>query len=68
MLLGGIASLSLVALLVIGFRDLGYKSGMKDGHTAGYDQGRKDADNWWLGVESQADQARQQIWREEAER
>jgi hypothetical protein len=31
----------------------------------GYAKGRLDADAWWKRIESEADQARQQIWREE---
>lgn len=37
------------------------------GYKAGYESGRKDADNWWLGVEAGADRARQEIWRKEAQ-
>jgi hypothetical protein len=60
---GVLCSLICIALLVALFRDLGYKSGVKDG----YAKGRLDADNWWIGAESEADQARRQIWREEAQ-
>lgn len=48
------------------FRDLGYKAGQKDGFDHGYWQGRKHADNWWISVESEIDQVRAKIWREEA--
>jgi hypothetical protein len=58
----GLLALGLLLLLLIGFRDLGYKSGFNEG----YQQGRKDADDWWVGAEQQADQARQTIWREES--
>jgi hypothetical protein len=30
----------------------------------GYAKGRKDADNWWIGTEKDADEARVRIWRE----
>ena len=54
-------ALALSAVWSACLRDIGYKAGWKDG----YLQGRKDADNWWLGVESETDQARQKIWKEE---
>ncbi len=43
----------------------GYNDGRKRGKEEGYRLGRIDADKWWLGIEEQADQARQKIWREE---
>lgn len=47
---------------------LSNEHGYQRGHDKGYLEGRKDADNWWLGVESGSDEARKKIWREEAER
>lgn len=41
-----------------------YQRGFQDGYTAG----RKDADNWWIGVETEADKERQKIWREGIQR
>lgn len=46
----------------------GHDKGFLKGHGDGYLEGRKDADNWWLEVESEAGSARKKIWREEAER
>ena len=46
------------------FRDRGYKSGISDG----YEQGRKDADDWWIGTESEIDQARRELWKKGAKR
>jgi hypothetical protein len=31
----------------------------------GYEQGRRDADNWWVNLEREVDLERQKIWREE---
>jgi flagellar biosynthesis/type III secretory pathway protein FliH len=49
----------------------GHKEGAEDGYQRGYDAGhiagRRDADNWWIEVEAEADQARQKIWKEEME-
>jgi hypothetical protein len=44
-------------LCCLAFRDLGYKRG--------YREGQDDAFKWLLEFETQVDQARQQIWREE---
>ena len=67
----GWVSLSLSALIVLVLSHLAfgwwrYVKGVEQGTDQGYIKGRKDADNWWLGVESEADQARVKIWREEA--
>lgn len=64
MIFGIISSLLAIALLLGLSNELGHQAG----HAKGYAKGRKDADNWWLGVEAEADQARQQIWREEEKR
>jgi hypothetical protein len=63
MFLGALCSLISIALVVALFRDLGYKSGMKDG----YAKGRIAADNWWIGIESETEEARRQIWKKEAQ-
>lgn len=55
-----------LAITHLWFGDRRYKKGAKDGHALGYAMGRKDADNWWIGVEAETDRARQQIWRKEA--
>jgi hypothetical protein len=47
------------------FRKGGFDLGRNVGDKEGYERGRVDADNWWLGVEQQVDQARQKIWKEE---
>lgn len=44
----------------------GYAMGKREGRAFGYEDGKKAADNWWIGTEKGADQARQQIWRDEA--
>jgi hypothetical protein len=44
-------------LCCLAFRDLGWKRG--------YREGQDDAFKWLLEFETQVDQARQQIWREE---
>ena len=31
----------------------------------GYREGRKRADNWWLGIEETAEDAQREMWREE---
>jgi hypothetical protein len=43
-----------------------YNFGRLRAYKEGYTQGRKDADNWWQGVESEVDRERVKIWREEA--
>jgi hypothetical protein len=65
------AELAVVILTLLAFHERGrrhgVKEGAKDGYDKGYAQGRKDADNWWIGLETEADKVRQQIWREEAQ-
>lgn len=53
-----ILSLSLVAfaVLVLTWRTAA-KHGYREGQRDGYERGRRDADNWWCGVERAADQA-----------
>jgi hypothetical protein len=73
LLFGG--ELAAIILIALAFHSRGRHDGLQegmtkgklDGYGSGYTQGRKDADNWWLGVESEADRVRQQIWREEAQ-
>lgn len=53
----GIASLvSLLVVIGSGFYIRGF--------ARGYEVGRREADNWWIAADQQADQARQSIWRE----
>jgi len=44
---------------------VGEKEGDRTGYTrgcdAGYERGRKEVDDWWIGVEDEADQARQKL-------
>lgn len=51
----------LIATLLVSMHNWAYKAAWKEGYAAG----RKDADNWWIGAEAGAEQARQTIWREE---
>ena len=73
----GLFALALISLAnrILGMRKgeaigeaRGYERGKKEADiqvaAQAYDHGRKDADNWWLGVEQQADQARLKIWEE----
>lgn len=46
------------------FRNRGYKDGISDG----YKQGRKAADDWWIGCESEIDQARRELWKKGVKR
>jgi len=43
----------------------GLAKGDAEGYERGYELGRAAADNWWFGAESQIDQTRVEIWREE---
>lgn len=52
-------ALCFVVLTCAYFEHHGYKKGVEDG----YEQGRRDADNWWLGCEGEIDQARQEMWK-----
>lgn len=62
----GLALLGIVVLLVELYAcSEFYRSGRERGWREGYDAGRKAADNWWIGVETEADRERQKIWREE---
>ncbi len=38
------------------------------GHEDGYKKGQRECDRWWCGLEEGADEARQEIWREEGSR
>lgn len=60
--------LAFLLILVAGFRDLGYRSGVNDGFQAGYERGRKDLEDWWNAAEKEVDEEREKIWREEAKR
>ena len=72
LMLGVVAS-SLAILMVSGvalvaFHNWAYKAGIKKGYAKGYELGRREADNWWVRAESEIDQARAKIWREEEKR
>jgi hypothetical protein len=56
--LGGIAAGILIFFTVAGVHDYYYREG--------YSHGREDAENWGKEIDIQADEARKQIWREEA--
>ena len=60
--LGGFAS---VVVLCILFRDLGYKAGARDGYQEGFAAARELTECWWMRLETEVDQVRQEIWREE---
>ena len=53
------AAISVWILCAI-FHDLGIHDGWKQGYT----EGRKAADDWWIGVESEAEQERVKLWQE----
>ena len=64
---GVILIVAVYTVLLLAVRSSACKAGHREGYKSGYTQGRKDADNWWVGVESEVDQARVKIWREEAQ-
>jgi hypothetical protein len=45
----------------------GYKEGHHHGYEKGYEFSHREADNWWIRIEDQADLARRKIRREEAQ-
>lgn len=57
-----LCALAWVVLCCLWFRDLGYKSGERDGYT----RGRKDECDWWQGIERDMSHAEFEIWKEEA--
>jgi hypothetical protein len=63
-----VGELIAIVVLLLAFHERGYKCGVKDGSKAGYEHGRRDADNWWISTEREVDQERQKIWKGEAER
>jgi hypothetical protein len=67
LIFGASACLGLAMLLLVAFHNWAYKAGQAKGYTSGYEQGRLTADNWWIRAETEIDQARQKIWREEAQ-
>ena len=54
--------LAVFVFLLLYFHHLGEKIGYKRGRDEGYNLGRIDADNWWMEIELQAEQARRKIW------
>lgn len=70
-ILGVVAlSVGILVFLVathLSFHRRGFKKGYLDGYGEGFTAGRKQADNWWIGLEDQANQVREKIWREEAQ-
>lgn len=61
-----LALLVVITLAILAFYQHGYKKGHDAGYDRGYLAGRRDADNWWIGVEKEAREAQEKIWREEA--
>lgn len=47
----GLVELAVIVVLLCGFHERGWRRGYKAGDQAGYDRGRIEADNWWIGVE-----------------
>lgn len=62
---GVVAFIAAFVLIQLAFGDWRYRKGYEAGLEEGLKQGQKRADDWWIGVECQVDQARQKIWREE---
>jgi len=56
--------LLLVLAIFFGLEWRAYSEGKKRGFQQGYCRGRTDANLWWIKLEENADQARQEIWRE----
>ncbi len=57
-------AMALVIVVCIQFYKLGHKHGIEDAD-AGYEKGRKAADNWWIGAESEIERERRQLWEKE---
>ena len=68
-IVGVLGAFASVVMLCILFRDLGYRTGARDGYAKGYQEGfaaaRELTECWWMRLETEVDQARQEIWREE---
>jgi len=68
-ILGVVSGLISIMLFLAGtfvlFYKWGYSHGFEDVSKKGYLAGRRDADNWWLGMEAEANRARQEIGGEE---
>lgn len=64
MIPGAISVFVVLLFLIAVFRDFGYKAGVKKGYAAG----RKDADNWWIEMETEVEGTRRKMWREGIER
>jgi|HubBroStandDraft_2_1064218.scaffolds.fasta_scaffold36907_3 hypothetical protein len=54
----------LVLILAFCLECHGYAKGKQKGLKQGYCLGRTDANLWWLKVECEVDQERQEIWKE----
>lgn len=67
-LLGAVCLFLAILLFLVSTFLWFHRRGFQHGKDQGYIDGRKAADNWWLGVEAEADQARVKIWREEERR
>lgn len=68
----GIVASSVAVLMLVGFACVrvlqwAYKEGRKKGFEEGRERGRREGDNWWIRAESEVDEARVKIWREEAQ-
>lgn len=64
----GLGTIIIIVLTVRALQASARAAGFKDGYANGYAKGRKDADNWWIGVEEEADEQQRQLWREEVHR
>lgn len=65
----GLASCAIGAFLAIMLAARALQASARaNGFKDGYAKGRTDADNWWLGVEEQADEEQRNVWREEVHR
>jgi hypothetical protein len=61
----GISEIVVIVAVCLSFHNRGYKRGHQAGFEKGFEVGSLREQNWWLDTEKDADQARQQIWREE---
>lgn len=60
-----IGELVAFVVLMLLFHERGWRRGFARGRDEGYAAGRVAADNWWIGTEQGAGQARRQMWMEE---
>jgi hypothetical protein len=64
-----VAETVLLLVCMYAFERRGYKRGVKFGSDAGYKAGyllgKRDADNWWIGAESEVNQERRKLREQE---